>query len=84
MIGVVGERDIEEQQAARGPADAVRVFATAIPIAAGESEFNRFDFRDLAELRAAGADAVVMQEEVERTATTVTFTSTTSRSARGR
>jgi len=27
--------------------------ATAIPIAAGESEFNRFDFRDLAELRAA-------------------------------
>lgn len=26
--------------------------ATAIPIAAGESEFNRFDFRDLAELRA--------------------------------
>jgi L-alanine-DL-glutamate epimerase-like enolase superfamily enzyme len=25
---------------------------TAIPIAAGESEFNRFDFRDLAELRA--------------------------------
>lgn len=26
---------------------------TAIPIAAGESEFNRFDFRDLAELRAA-------------------------------
>lgn len=27
--------------------------STAIPIAAGESEFNRFDFRDLAELRAA-------------------------------
>ena len=27
--------------------------ATAIPIAVGESEFNRFDFRDLAELRAA-------------------------------
>jgi L-alanine-DL-glutamate epimerase-like enolase superfamily enzyme len=27
--------------------------ATAIPIAAGESEFNRFDFRELAELRAA-------------------------------
>ncbi|PLC48198.1 enolase [Pollutimonas subterranea] len=27
--------------------------ATAIPIATGESEFNRFDFRDLAELRAA-------------------------------
>ena len=27
--------------------------ATAIPIAAGESEFNRFDFRDMAELRAA-------------------------------
>ncbi len=27
--------------------------ATGIPIAAGESEFNRFDFRDLAELRAA-------------------------------
>ncbi|WP_041682704.1 mandelate racemase/muconate lactonizing enzyme family protein [Pusillimonas sp. T7-7] len=27
--------------------------ATAIPIAAGESEFTRFDFRDLAELRAA-------------------------------
>src|SRR5690606_2554825 len=27
--------------------------ATAIPIAAGESEFKRFDFRDLAELRAA-------------------------------
>lgn len=26
--------------------------STAIPIAAGESEFNRFDFRDLAELRA--------------------------------
>ena len=26
--------------------------ATPIPIAAGESEFNRFDFRDLAELRA--------------------------------
>lgn len=26
--------------------------ATGIPIAAGESEFNRFDFRDLAELRA--------------------------------
>lgn len=26
---------------------------TAIPIAAGESEFNRFDFRELAELRAA-------------------------------
>lgn len=27
--------------------------STAIPIATGESEFNRFDFRDLAELRAA-------------------------------
>ncbi|MDS1140451.1 mandelate racemase/muconate lactonizing enzyme family protein [Pusillimonas sp. SM2304] len=27
--------------------------ATAIPIATGESEFNRFDFRDLAELHAA-------------------------------
>ncbi len=27
--------------------------ATAIPIATGESEFNRFDFRDLAEFRAA-------------------------------
>jgi L-alanine-DL-glutamate epimerase-like enolase superfamily enzyme len=27
--------------------------STAIPIAAGESEFNRFDFRELAELRAA-------------------------------
>lgn len=27
--------------------------ATGIPIAAGESEFNRYDFRDLAELRAA-------------------------------
>jgi L-alanine-DL-glutamate epimerase-like enolase superfamily enzyme len=27
--------------------------STAIPIAAGESEFNRFDFRDLAQLRAA-------------------------------
>ena len=27
--------------------------STAIPIAAGESEFNRFDFRDIAELRAA-------------------------------
>jgi L-alanine-DL-glutamate epimerase-like enolase superfamily enzyme len=26
--------------------------ATSIPIAAGESEFNRFDFRELAELRA--------------------------------
>jgi L-alanine-DL-glutamate epimerase-like enolase superfamily enzyme len=27
--------------------------STSIPIATGESEFNRFDFRDLAELRAA-------------------------------
>ncbi len=27
--------------------------STSVPIAAGESEFNRFDFRDLAELRAA-------------------------------
>ena len=27
--------------------------SSAVPIAAGESEFNRFDFRDLAELRAA-------------------------------
>jgi len=27
--------------------------SSSIPIAAGESEFNRFDFRDLAELRAA-------------------------------
>jgi L-alanine-DL-glutamate epimerase-like enolase superfamily enzyme len=27
--------------------------SSSVPIAAGESEFNRFDFRDLAELRAA-------------------------------
>jgi L-alanine-DL-glutamate epimerase-like enolase superfamily enzyme len=27
--------------------------STSVPIAAGESEFNRYDFRDLAELRAA-------------------------------
>ena len=27
--------------------------STSVPIAAGESEFNRFDFRDLAEMRAA-------------------------------
>lgn len=35
----------------RGMAE-VRAF-TAVPIATGESEFNRFDYRDIAELRAA-------------------------------
>jgi L-alanine-DL-glutamate epimerase-like enolase superfamily enzyme len=35
----------------RGMAEVRR--SNSIPIAAGESEFNRFDFRDLAELRAA-------------------------------